>query len=107
MDPSSQSVEIAQTVTFAAKVNGIGKENFSYQWKHNGKVKEGETGHTLTIYNVTKDHDGKYECVVENEYQDSVTSNTAELSKLYCSCYSKCNLLCEIQSNILLHLDVI
>ena len=95
MDPPSQSVEVTQTVTFTAKVSGKGKENFTYQWKCNGNVIEEEISDTLTIHNVTKDHLGNYECIVENEYKDSVTSNTAELSMLYCSCYSKCNLLYE------------
>ena len=100
MDPPIQNVDVTQTVTFTAEVNGVGKENFTYLWKHNGKVIKEETGHTLTIYNVTKDDDGNYECIVENEYKDGVTSDTAKLSELCCSCYSKCNLLCKGQSYI-------
>jgi len=77
-----QSVEVSQPVKFTTAVSGVGKENFSYQWRHNGKDIDGETSNTLTIDSVTKDDGGTYECVVMNEYGDSITSNFSELSKL-------------------------
>ena len=79
MDPPSQSVEVTHTAKFTTTVSGVGKENFTYQWKHNGEVMRGETGDTLTIHNVTKGDIGKYQCVVENEYKDHATSNSAKL----------------------------
>jgi len=85
VDPPSQSVEVTQSVTFTTTVSGVGKENFSYQWRHNGEDIIGETSNTLTIDNVTKDDGGTYECVVKNEYEDCVTSNIFELSKLKCN----------------------
>jgi len=81
LDPPSQSVEVTDTVKFTSKVSGIGKENFSYQWRHNKEDIDGETSSTLTINCVTEDHGGNYECVVRNEYGVSVTSKAAELSK--------------------------
>ena len=82
MNPASQNVEIAQHVKFTTTVSGVGKENFSYQWRHNGEDINGETNNTLAIDSVIKDHLGTYECVVKNEYGDCVTSNISELSKL-------------------------
>jgi len=66
---------------FTAKVSGVGKENFSYQWRHNGEDINGETKNILTIDSVSKDHSGNYECVVMNEYGDSSTSTTSVLSE--------------------------
>ena len=80
--PPSQSVEVTQPVKFTITVSGVGKENFSYQWRHNGEDINGETSNTLTIDSVTKDDGGTYECVVKNGYGDCVTSNISELSKL-------------------------
>jgi len=85
VDPPSQSVEITEAVfcaKFTAKVSGVGKENFSYQWRHNKEDIDGETNSTLTIDNVTEDHIGTYECVVRNEFGDCVAS-TAKLSKKF------------------------
>ena len=78
----SESVEVTQPVKFTTTVSGAGKENFSYQWRHNGEDINGETSNTLTIDSVTKDDGGTYECVIKNEYGDSITSNFSELSKL-------------------------
>ena len=78
--PPSQIVEVTQPVKFTATVSGVGKENFSYQWRHNGEDINGETSNTLTIDSVTKDNGGTYECVVKNEYGDHFTSNISELS---------------------------
>jgi len=82
VNPPSQSVEIKHAAMFTATVSGVGKDNFTYQWRHNGKVIKGETGETLTIDSVEEDDHGTYHCVVENEYKDCAKSNNAELSKL-------------------------
>ena len=82
VDPASQSVEVSQPVNLTTTVSGVGKENFSYQWRRNGEDVKGETNNILTIDSVTKDDGGTYECVVKNEYGDCVTSNISELSKL-------------------------
>jgi len=84
VDPPSQSVEVTDTVKFTSKVSGIGKENFSYQWRHNKADIDGETSSTLTIDNVTEDHGGNYDCVVRNEFGDCVTSNASEISNFIC-----------------------
>ena len=80
--PPSHSVEVTQPVKFTTRVSGVGKENFSYQWRHNGEDINGETSNTLTIDSVTEIDGGTYECVVENEYGDYSTSSTYVLSKL-------------------------
>ena len=79
MYPPSQSVKVTQPVKFTTTVSGVGKENFSYQWRHNGIDINAKTCNTLTINGVTNNHCGNYECVVENEYGDFATSNTSEL----------------------------
>jgi len=71
-----------QPVKFTTTVSGVGKENFSYQWRHNGEDIKRETSNTLTVDSVTKDDGGTYECVVKNEYGDCAVSNISELSKL-------------------------
>jgi len=78
---ASQIVKVTEPVKFTATVNDVGKENFSYQWRHNGEDIYGETSNTLTMYSVTKDDGGTYECVIMNEYGDCVISNIIELSK--------------------------
>ena len=79
--PPSHSVEVTHSVKFTATVHGVGKENFTYQWRHNGVNIERETHNTLTIVNVTVNHSGNYDCVVMSKLGDCVTSNTSELSK--------------------------
>jgi len=70
-------------------VSGIGKENFSYQWRHNKEDIDGEISSTLTIVSMTDDHDGTYECVVRNKFGDCATSNSSELSKRIHKCVCK------------------
>jgi len=77
--PSSQSVEVTHTATFATIVSGVGVENFTYQWRHNGKIITGETRDTLMITNVMESDSGDYECVVTNQYGDSNISDVVVL----------------------------
>jgi len=86
VDPPSQSVVITKPVQFTTTVSGVGKESFSYQWKHNGKDIYGKTSTILNIDSVTENHGGSYECVVKNEYGDCVSSYPA---KLHISKYTK------------------
>ena len=81
VDTPRQSVEVTQPIHFTTTVSGVGKENFSYQWRHNGQDINGEISATLTIDSVTKDHGGSYECVVQNEFGDCVTSNASMLGE--------------------------
>jgi len=79
VDPPSQSVAVTHTVKFTTIVSGIGKENFSYQWRHNGKDINGNTRGSLIINNVKEDHSGIYECVIFNAYGDNKKSNASKL----------------------------
>ena len=63
-------------VTFKCEADGA--PHLKYRWKFNGEMMKSETKGTLTIGNVTKKHEGKYQCCVENRY-DHVASNSAEL----------------------------
>ena len=74
VDPPSLSVEAACTVQFTATVSGIGKENFCYQWKHNGTDIKEETDSVIIIENVTETSSGIYQCVVKNLYEDENTA---------------------------------
>ena len=80
VNPPSQSVEATHSVTFTATVDGVGEENY-YQWRHNGGFINGETSKTLTIESVTEDDVGKYDCLVNNEFEDCVISPPSELSE--------------------------
>ena len=77
--PSRQSVEVTHTAMFTTTVSGVGVENFVYQWRHNGAIISGESGHTLMIVNLLQSDSGDYECIVTNEYGDSDTSNVVVL----------------------------
>ena len=87
--PSSQSVEVTHNATFTTMVTGVGSNNFTYQWRHNGTIISGETNHTLVITNVMESDGGNYICVVDNQLGDTVTSNvvvltvTSELAKMW------------------------
>jgi len=77
--PSSQSVEVTCFATFATTVSGVGMENFTYQWRHNGINITGETRDTLMITNVMESDSGDYECIVTNQCGDSDTSDVVVL----------------------------
>ena len=68
-----------QSAKFTTTVSGIGEENFTYQWQHNGEDISGETGDSLYLNNITKKEGGLYQCTVKNEYENSDVS-TAELT---------------------------
>ena len=76
---SSQSVEVTLTATFTAMVTGMGSDNFTYQWRHNGTIISGETENTLMITNVMESNSGEYECIVTNQFGDTNTSNVVML----------------------------
>jgi len=63
-------------------VSGVGKENFTYQWRLDGEDMNGEISNALTINSVSKDDGGNYECVVMSEFGDSSTSSAFVLSEL-------------------------
>ena len=73
--PSSQSVETMQSAKFNTAVNGIGVENFTYQWQHNGEKMNGETGNTLNLNHISEKEGGSYQCIVKNQYGDSDISS--------------------------------
>ena len=72
--PSSQSVEVTYNITFTAMVTGVGSDDFTYQWRHNGTIISGETEDTLMITNVMESDSGEYECIVTNQFGDTNTS---------------------------------
>ena len=76
---SSQSVEVTHNATFTTMVTGVGSNNFTYQWRHNGTIISGETGDTLVITNVTESNSGEYECIVDNQLGNTNTSNVVVL----------------------------
>ena len=76
---SSQSVEVTHNATFTTMVTGVGSNNFTYQWRHNGTIISGETGDTLIITNVMESDGGEYECIVGNEFGDTNTSTIVVL----------------------------
>ena len=71
---SSQSVEVTLTATFTAIVTGVGSDDFTYQWRHNGTIISGETEDTLMITNVMESASGEYECIITNQFGDTNTS---------------------------------
>ena len=78
--PSSQSVEVTRDVTFVTMVTGVGSNSFTYQWRHNGTIINGETGDTLLITNVMEVNSGNYSCIVDNQFGNTDTSNVVVLT---------------------------
>ena len=78
MEPQIQNVEIEKRAKLTANVSGVGIENFSYKWKHDGIDMTGETGKTLEISCMASSNGGKYECIVENKFGDG-NSSTAQV----------------------------
>ena len=76
---SNQSVEVTRNVSFITMVTGVGSDNFTYQWRHNGTIISGETEDTLMITNVMESDGGDYECIVSNQFGDNDTSNIVAL----------------------------
>ena len=78
--PSSQSVEVTRDVTFITMVTGVGSNSFTYQWRHNGTIINGETRDTLLITNVMEVNSGNYSCIVDNQLGNTDTSNVVVLT---------------------------
>ena len=75
--PSSQSVEVTHNATFTTMVTGLGSNNFTYQWRHNGTIINGETNSYLIIPNIALNNAGVYSCTVMNQYGDSDSSSAS------------------------------
>ena len=80
LTPSSQTVEVTFTAKFNTIVSGVGSEDFTYQWFHNGTIISDENGRSLVITNVTESKSGKYECIVSNYYNNTAISEAATLT---------------------------
>ena len=62
-----------------ANASGIGVENFTYEWIHDGKIIIRTTNHIFNVMSV-KEHDGgNYKCIVKNAYGDIARSNSISL----------------------------
>ena len=79
MTPSYQSVEVTNDAMFMATANGVGYENFNYQWKKGDINITEETSSTLILQNVNESHSDNYTCYVSNEYGDSIVSYPVSL----------------------------
>ena len=76
---SNQSIEVTRNVSFITMVTGVGYNDFTYQWRHNGAIISGETEDTLMITNVMETDGGDYECIVSNQFGDVDTSDNVVL----------------------------
>ena len=93
--PSSQSVEVTNTATFTAMVTGMGSDNFTYQWRHNGTIISGVTEDALMITNVMERDSGDYDCIVTNQFGDTDTSKVVVLMVT-----SKLAMVCSLTNNV-------
>lgn len=81
-----------KTARINAIASGINKNKFIYQWRKIGSNilsnnTSGVNSTVLTIHNVHKANEGRYYCIVTNEWGRSVRSNDVNLtisSKLVC-----------------------
>ena len=69
--PSIQTIEVTFTAEFFAIVDGVGSEDFEYQWYYNGTIINKENEKNIVITNVTENKIGKYECIVTNCCNDT------------------------------------
>ena len=77
--PSSHNIEVTRAVIFTATASGVGLEDFTYQWKHNGSFITKQNGTTLIITNIMERDAGNYSCLVRNIYGNSMLSNVVTL----------------------------
>ena len=70
---------MAHTAIFTTMVTGVGCNNFTYQWRHNGSVVSGETEISLSVTNVMESDRGEYICIVSNQFGDTDASNIVVL----------------------------
>jgi len=66
VQPSSQSADVGQNVTFT--VTAAGTPPFGYQWWRDGAPLAGATASTLTLTNLGRGHAGNYSVLVTNQY---------------------------------------
>ena len=78
--PFIQSIEVTYNAEFTTMVTGVGSENFTYLWKHNGLIIHGETRSNLLVTNVKESNSGNYSCIIFNQYGDTDESNYALLT---------------------------
>ena len=77
--PSILRVEVTHSATLLATITSTGLRNFSYQWRHNGTIIDGETDNILTIHDVTETDNGYYTCIISNYLISQVSSNKVQL----------------------------
>ena len=75
--PSIRIVEVTHDATFNATVTGVGSDNFTYQWSHNGTIINETMNNTLIITKVAAHNAGEYSCTVMNQYEDSNSSSAS------------------------------
>ena len=78
-------MDVGGTAQLAATTNGINTNNYEYQWKKrsNGSLPDkvaDVNGAVLTIPNLTESDEGRYYCIVTNEWGKSMESNNLTLT---------------------------
>ena len=73
------------TIMFIARAGGVNKRNFKYQWKRRGQnnipTKASGAKSTVLIIPNLKDHDeGRYYCIVTNEWNNKEESKDVTLT---------------------------
>ena len=63
-----------------ATVDGVGKDEFTYKWMHNGEHVPEETRDTFIIENPKKNDEGEYVCNIWNKFGDEAKSNSVYLT---------------------------
>lgn len=76
--PQDQQVQEGEEVTFEVNVNGA--EPITYQWYLDGQLIDGATESTYTIPSVDESHTGDYHVIINNDFTEDLSSDTATLS---------------------------
>jgi formylglycine-generating enzyme required for sulfatase activity len=79
VDPASTSANENSSALFFVKASGAG-QSFSYQWFKDGAIISNAADDTLVINPVLVSSAGRYDCVIKNQWGDSITSAPALLT---------------------------
>ncbi|HUI91540.1 MAG TPA: SUMF1/EgtB/PvdO family nonheme iron enzyme [Chitinivibrionales bacterium] len=79
-DPVSTSANENSSALFFVKVSGASGQSFTFQWFKDGDIIKNATADSLVVNPVQVASAGRYECVVKDQWGDSVTSAPALLT---------------------------
>ena len=78
---TNEVVKLKNPVTISCEASGW---DIGYEWKHNGTTLVKETQKDLVIESMTEQHQGTYQCCVQNRFGKDKNSIDLRFSELKC-----------------------